>query len=207
MAHNTTTTTTDIPDLPQTIRAWQWTTCTTTLEDSLTLNPTATLPPSPLPRGSYLIRVHTASLNPVDYKLPSLPLVGRLLIPKPATPGLDFTGTIVQTTPSSRLGVGTRVFGKLEPKQQHGTLAEYIVGSSEGTVELPDGVGWDEGAGLGVCGLVVYQALVRGVKSGDRVFVNGGSGGTGTLAVQVARALGCTVVTSCSGMMTTFPFL
>jgi NADPH:quinone reductase-like Zn-dependent oxidoreductase len=135
----------------------------------------------------------------VDYKLPELPLVGRLAIPKPAIPGLDFSGTIVLSTPSSRLEPGTRVFGKLEPKQQFGSLGEYIVGSAEGTVAIPEGLGMEEASALGVCGLVTYQALSRNVRSGMRVLVNGGSGGTGTFAVQIAKALGAEVVVTCSG--------
>lgn len=64
---------------------------------------------------------------------------------------------------------------------------------------LPDGIGFEEGATLGVCGLVTYQCLIRNVKEGNRVLINGGSGGTGTFAVQIARALGCEVVATCSG--------
>lgn len=146
-----------------------------------------------------MIRVHAASLNPVDYKLAELPVVGRMAIPKPATPGLDFAGVIVKTGSGSGLKIGQRVFGKLEPKQQHGTLGEYIIGSKEGTVPLPEGISFEEGATMGVCGLVTYQCLVKNVKKGDRVLINGGSGGTGTFAVQIAKALGCEVVTTCSG--------
>lgn len=199
MATTTSTSTSTTTDLPSTMRAWQWSTCSTTLENALTLNTTAPLPSRPLAPGECIIRVHCASLNPVDYKLAELPLIGRLAIPKPATPGLDFSGTVVRTSPTSSLKPGQRVFGKLEPKQPFGTLGEYIIGSKEGTVPLPDGIGFEEGATLGVCGLVTYQCLIRNVKEGNRVLINGGSGGTGTFAVQIARALGCEVVATCSG--------
>ncbi|KAJ4318570.1 hypothetical protein N0V94_004348 [Neodidymelliopsis sp. IMI 364377] len=131
------------------MRAWQWSTCTTTLPSALALNISATLPSRPLKEGESLIKVHSASLNPVDYKLAELPIVGRFAIPKPATPGLDFSGVVVKTHPTSSLTSGQRVFGKLEPKQQVGTLGEYIIGSKEGTVPLPDGVSFEEGATLG----------------------------------------------------------
>ncbi|KAL1613126.1 hypothetical protein SLS60_001358 [Paraconiothyrium brasiliense] len=198
----TKTATTRLPstkNLPSTMHAWQWTTCKTTLESALTLNPTAPLPSRPLRPGESLIRVHAASVNPIDYKLPELPIVGRLAIPKPATPGLDFAGVVAEPGPKSALKVGQRVFGKLEPKQQYGTLGEYVIGSAAGTVPLPDGVSFEQGATLGICGVVTYQGLVKNVKRGDRVLVNGGSGGTGTFAVQIAKALGCEVVTTCSG--------
>ncbi|KAF3050679.1 hypothetical protein E8E11_009693 [Didymella keratinophila] len=199
MATTTATMKTHETNLPTTMRAWQWTTCTTILESALTLNPSTPLRSRPLNPGECLIRVHAASLNPVDYKLAELPIVGRMAIPKPATPGLDFSGTVAEIGPDSRLKVGQRVFGKLEPKQQYGTLGEYIIGSRAGTVPLPDGISFEEGATMGVCGLVTYQCLVKNVKKGDRVLINGGSGGTGTFAVQIAKALGCEVVTTCSG--------
>lgn len=181
------------------MRAWQWTTCTTTLEDALALNSTAPVPSRTLASGEVLVRVHAAALNPVDFKLAELPVVGRLAIPKPATPGLDFAGVVVRTGPDSSLQPGQRVFGKLEPMARFGTLGEYTIGSREGTAALPEGVSFEQGATLGVCGLVTYQGLALHVRGGERVVVNGGSGGTGVFAVQIARALGCEVVTTCSG--------
>lgn len=186
---------------PETMRAWQWSTCSSTLEKAITLNESASLPTSKrsLAPGEALIKVHAAALNPVDYKLAELPVVGRMAIPKPAIPGIDFAGTIVDVRAETELKVGQKVFGKLEPKQQFGTLSEYIIGSKAGTVPLPDGIDFEEAATLGVCGLVTYQCLAPNVKTGNRVFINGGSGGTGTFAVQIAKALGCYVTTTCSG--------
>jgi NADPH:quinone reductase-like Zn-dependent oxidoreductase len=177
------------------MRAWQWSQCNDTLENAIQLNESAPLPTASrqLALGESLIMVHAASLNPVDYKLPELPIVGRMAISKPATPGLDFAGKVVQVGPDCHVKVGQMVFGKLEPNQQFGTLGEYIIGSKSGTVPV------EQAATLGVCGLVTYQALAPNVKPGGRVLVNGGSGGTGTFAVQIAKALGCHVTTTCSG--------
>ncbi|RMZ71247.1 Zinc alcohol dehydrogenase [Pyrenophora seminiperda CCB06] len=91
------------------------------------------------------------------------------------------------------------VFGKLEPKQRFGTLGAYAIASKAGTVPLPDGVSPEAAATLGVCGLVTYQCLKRNVKRGDHVLINGGSGGTGTFAVQITKAMGCVVTATCSG--------
>ncbi|KAK1913227.1 hypothetical protein P3342_005163 [Pyrenophora teres f. teres] len=194
--HTTTAPSATLPDIMQ---AWQFKFITTTLSQALQLNPSAPLPSTPLNPGEYLIQVHYASLNPVDYKLPELPLIPRLILPSPCTPGLDFSGRVVAASPTSTLPIGTMVFGKLEPKHRFGSLGAYIVGSKEGTVPLPSGVSAEAGATLGVCGLVTYQCLQRNVKAGDHVLINGGSGGTGTFAVQIAKALGCTVTTTCSG--------
>lgn len=183
------------------MKAWQWTTCTTTLESSLYINKAAQLPTAnrPLASGESLIRVHFAALNPVDYKLAELPLIGRIALSKPATPGLDFSGEVVAVGTDCAVTLGQRVFGKLEPKQQFGTLGEYIVGSRAGTVAIPDGVSMQDAATLGVCGLVTYQCLALNLHRGDRILINGGSGGTGTFAIQIAKAMGCEVTTTCSG--------
>ncbi|KAF2848063.1 NADPH:quinone reductase-like protein [Plenodomus tracheiphilus IPT5] len=187
--------------IPSTMKAWQWTTCTTTLEEALHLNTSASLPTShrSLAAGESLIRVHAAALNPVDYKLAELPVVGRMAIPKPATPGLDFSGQVVDIGPNCDLRIGQMVLGKLEPKQQFGTLGEYIVGSKTGTVPMPSEITFEQAATLRVCGLVTFRCLAPNVKPGDRILINGGSGGTGTFAIQIAKALGCHVTTTCSG--------
>jgi NADPH:quinone reductase-like Zn-dependent oxidoreductase len=183
------------------MKAWQWSTCSSTLENAIRLNDSASLPTAKkaLASGQSLIQVHAAALNPVDYKLAELPIVGRMSTSKPATPGIDFSGRVVRTGPDCDLTIGERVFGKIEPNQQFGTLGEYVVGSKAGTVPLPDGINAEDAATLGVCGLVTYQCLAPNVKAGDRVFINGGSGGTGTFAIQIAKALGCHVTTTCSG--------
>lgn len=51
---------------------------------------------------------------------------------------------------------------------------------------------------IGTAGLTAYQCIVPNVKSGDRVFINGGSGGTGSFGIQIAKAMGCKVTTTCS---------
>ncbi|KAL5114148.1 hypothetical protein ACEQ8H_007945 [Pleosporales sp. CAS-2024a] len=187
--------------LPATMRAWQWSQCNDTLENAIRLQDSAPLPTArrPLRSGESLVQVYAAALNPVDYKLAELPIAGRIAITKPATPGLDFAGSVVEVGPDCQVHVGQRVFGKLEPNQQFGSLGEYVVVSKAGVVPIPEGVSVEHAATLGICGLVSYQSLAPNVKPGDRLFINGGSGGTGTFAVQIAKALGCHVTTTCSG--------
>lgn len=184
--------------LPQSMRACQWTSAAGGLEKNLKVNSQASLPSSARSLGSdqTLVKVSYSALNPVDYKLPELPVVGWLAISKPASPSMDFSG-VVAATGRSDLKPGQRVFGKLEPPQ-FGALAEYAVIGKEGVVPLPNGVPLDQAGCVGVAGLTAYQSL-RSVKAGDKVFINGGSGGTGTFGVQYAKAKGCYVVTSCSG--------
>lgn len=85
-------------------------------------------------------------------------------------------------------------------------MAEYTVVTAAGCVPLPDGISFPQSAALGTAALTAYQTLqpyAKG-KSGLRVFLNGGSGGTGTYGIQMAKALGFYVVTTCSSRNASF---
>ncbi|KAF2155176.1 putative zinc alcohol dehydrogenase [Myriangium duriaei CBS 260.36] len=185
-------------DFPSRMRAWQYSGISGGLEKSLRLNESAQAP-APPPTGSVMVEVMSAALNPVDYKLIELPFIGGWLTRKPATPGLDFAGRVVES--AEGFEKGERVFGRIQPLTQHGSLAQYAVCSSKAMMRLPNNVSFDEGACLTTAALVAYQTIVPFLPKGDNrsVFVNGGSGGVGTFSVQIAKALGCYVVASCSG--------
>jgi NADPH:quinone reductase-like Zn-dependent oxidoreductase len=181
------------------MRASQWNSIPHSIEKSLKVNSEVPLPKSAksLGKDETLVKVIYATLNPVDYKLPEAPIVGRLAISKPASPCTDFAGIVVKTSRSD-LKPGQAVWGKTEPPA-FGAMSEYVVAGRHGTIALPDGVKLEDAACVGVAGLTAYQCIVPHVKSGDKVFINGGSGGTGTFGIQFAKALGCEVTTTCSG--------
>ena len=185
--------------LPQSMRACQWSSAAGGLEKNLKVNGSASLPKgaSSLSKDQTLVKVSYSALNPVDFKLPELPIVGQFVIKKPASPCMDYSGRVVATGRSD-IKPGQLVFGKLEPPQ-FGALAEYIVVGREGVVPLPEGVKLQDAGCVGVAGLTAYQCIVPNVKNGDKVFINGGSGGTGSFGIQIAKAMGCYVATSCSG--------
>lgn len=194
------------------MRAQQWTHVDSTLANALKLNNNVPVPSAKsLGPNQVLVRVLYTSLNPVDYKLPELPVVGRFAISKPASPCMDYCGTVAAAGSGRRdLSPGQKVYGKLEPPQ-FGACAEYIVvNSKDGCVGLPDGVKPEEAGAVGVAGLTAYQCIVPNLptakKSGAKpnVFINGGSGGTGTFGIQIAKAKGCRVVTTCSSRNTDF---
>ncbi|KAI1333590.1 NAD(P)-binding protein [Xylariaceae sp. FL0016] len=204
------------------MRAWHYTSARQGLDKAIRLVPDAAVP-VPAARdggGDVLVRVHAMSLNPADVKLPEMgPLIARLVIRTPAAPGMDFAGVVVSSSSSSskdpeqrqkpkegegEVGVfqpGDRVFGRVEAPTSQGSLGEYVLASPAGLAHLPAGVGMEDGAAVGTAGLTAYQCVVPNVVpgAGDRVFVNGGSGGTGVFGIQIAKALGCEVVASCSG--------
>ena len=182
------------------MKAVQWSKVSGGIEKNITVNENAALPKKAqsLSKDSVLVKIAYASLNPVDYRLPELPVVSNLVFSKPAIPGNDFAGTVVASTRSD-LEPGDRVFG-LADMPFAGTMGEFLVVSDKnGCVKLPEGVSLKEAATIGVCGLTAYQCIVPLVKPGGKVFINGGSGGTGTYGIQVAKAIGCYVTTTCSG--------
>jgi NADPH:quinone reductase-like Zn-dependent oxidoreductase len=139
--------------------------------------------------GTALVAVEAASLNPVEIRVAA----GRH--PKPAqppyVPGLEGAGTVVE---SARLPPGTRVRfegSALPGFGAQGTLAERAVVPEESLVELPDEVGDDVAAALGVVGITALLALERAEPAGgERVLVLGASGGVGQMAVQLAKLMG-----------------
>lgn len=194
---------------PQSTRAWIYNSASTGLENSLHLTTDSPPPPkSLLGRESLLVRVSHASLNPADYKVAELGLLARAIVSPPASPGMDYSGTVVSVGSNvTAYRPGQLVFGRIEPTR-YGTLGEYVVvKDGEGVAAAPAGVSADGGrrmdelACVGTCGLTALQSIrpyVSGVD-GERVFINGGSGGTGTFGIQIAKALGLHVTVSCSG--------
>ncbi|KAI6716003.1 zinc-binding dehydrogenase [Diplocarpon mali] len=183
---------------PATMRAWQYSSTENGgLDKNLKLNPAA---PVPKPKPSqHLVQVLATALNPVDYKPAELPLLGRLLVSYPATPGLDYVGVIVSPASGSPLEPGQLVFGVAGSSPlAGGALAEYALVEIKHAILVPDGVSALNASTLGVAALTAYQSIVPRVKDGDRIFINGGSGGTGTFGIQFAKAIGCHVTTTCS---------
>jgi len=147
-----------------------------------------------------LVRVHAASVNPADwYGMTGTPYVGRVSMglrkPKQRGLGVDFAGTVEAVGKDiTELRPGDEVFGG-----RSGALAEYVSVRNAVAVK-PANLTFEEAACVGVAGLTALQALrdKAQVKPGDRVLVNGASGGVGTFAVQIAKALGAEVTAVCS---------
>lgn len=179
------------------MKAWLYTSTTGGLEKNLTLNPSARTPvPAP---SQLLIQVLSASINPADYKVPEMPIVPRVLVSTPASPGMDFAGRIVSTGAEvSEFEAGQLVYGTTGIPTQFGSLGEYMVVGKDNVAALPEDVEPDQASTVGVAAQTAYQSLVPYVSKGDRVFVNGGSGGCGIFAIQFAKVVGCHVTTTCS---------
>ncbi|EAT77063.2 hypothetical protein SNOG_15688 [Parastagonospora nodorum SN15] len=160
------------------MKASQWKSTSGGIEKRLKYTTSAELPKHAhnLPPDHTLVKVAYASINPADYKLAEIPLVNRFLFKTPATPGIDYAGTVVATT-SPHLKPGDRVLGKTQPPA-FGATAEYLVITpAYSCVALPDEVELEQAACVGVAGLTAYQSIAPFVKLGSKVLINGGSGG------------------------------
>lgn len=184
---------------PLTHRAWQFVNTKTPLEANIQINSTA---PIPTPkRNQHLVQVIAAALNPIDYKPAEILLLSYLAIRKPATPCNDVSGRIIIPAADSGFKTGQLVCGTVgDNPLAGGALAEFALAEAEqgSLTAVPEGVDMVDAATLGVAGLTAYQSIVPNVKKGDKIFINGGSGGCGVLGLQIAKILGCHVTTSCS---------
>jgi len=148
-----------------------------------------------------LVRVHASSLNKADWhQLRGWPLLLRpvtrdgMVRPKSVLFGTDFAGLVEAVGKNvTDLAPGDEVFGG-----RNGAFAEYV--SATNVVRKPPKVTFEEAATMGIAGLTALQAVRdRGeVEPGQRVLVNGASGGVGTLTLQIAKAFGAQVTAVCS---------
>lgn len=137
--------------------------------------------------GEVLVRLHAASVNPIDWKMRQ----GLLQQPLPRILGRDGAGVDVATG-RRVLGIGS--FGR------DGTHAEYTVFEHALCAQIPAQLAFEEAAALGVAGLSAWIALVEDalVSAGQRVLVHGGAGGVGAFAIQIAHRRDAEVWTTCS---------
>lgn len=112
---------------------------------------------------------------------------------------MDFCGRIVTTGPLARhLREGQLVFGSAAHPVKFGSLAEYTIVTAEQVAVVPEGVKVDSAAAVGIAGQTALQSLEGYVRAGDKVLINGASGGCGTFEIQIAKQMGCHVTAICS---------
>jgi len=143
--------------------------------------------------GQVLVRVLAAGVNPADWAIMSgLPYIARPVYgmrrPKAKVRGTDVAGVVEAIGAGvTRFQPGDEVFGSA-----HGSYAEYATASEDELAPKPANLTIEEAAAVPMAGQVALQAL-RGVEAGQKVLVNGASGGIGTFAVQIAKSLGAVV--------------
>ena len=150
-----------------------------------------------------LVRVRAASVNPYDWHfVEGTPKIIRLMgigvrKPKEIRLGVDFAGTVETVGKNvTQFKPGEEVFGGRE-----GAFAEYVCRRAVGSVaSKPASITFEQAASLNIAGITALQAVRdRGkIQSGQKVLINGASGGVGTFAVQIAKSFGADVTGVCS---------
>jgi NADPH:quinone reductase-like Zn-dependent oxidoreductase len=148
--------------------------------------------------GQVVLRIQAAGVNLADWAVMNgLPYIARPIYgmsrPKHAVRGTDVAGTVETVGPGvTRFRVGDEVFGSAD-----GSYADFAVAAEDELAPKPTNLSWEQAAAVPMAGLVAQQAL-RGVTAGQKVLINGASGGVGTFAVQIAKARGAEVTAVCS---------
>ncbi|WP_315861134.1 NADPH:quinone reductase [Aeoliella mucimassa] len=153
--------------------------------------------PEPL-EGQVLVRVTAAAVNPIDTYIRSGAVTAEL--PKPFVIGSDFAGVIEAMGPGvDELPPGLRVWGTNQGLLgRQGSFAEYLVADADMVYQTPGNVSDEQAAAASLVGMTAHLGLVReaNLQAGETLFVNGGSGGVGSMVVQMAKLLGATVITT-----------
>jgi alcohol dehydrogenase len=147
-----------------------------------------------------LVEVHAAGVNLLDAKIRSGEF--KLILPYrlPVTLGHDVAGVVVQVGPrATQFKPGDEVYARLDDFRI-GSFAEFVAVKQASLAPKPRGLSMEEAASVPLVGLTAWQALVEKaqLKKGQKVFIQAGSGGVGTFAIQLAKHLGAYVATTTS---------
>jgi NADPH:quinone reductase-like Zn-dependent oxidoreductase len=158
----------------------------------------------PVPKDNQiLVKVRAMSVNPFDWHfMEGIPYIARplafgFLKPTVARLGVDYAGTVEAVGKEiTEFKPGDEVFGN-----KFGAFADYVVASDKGLALKPANLSFEQAASLPVAALTALQALRDNGKlqPGQKVLINGASGGVGTFAVQIAKTFGAEVTGVCSG--------
>jgi NADPH:quinone reductase-like Zn-dependent oxidoreductase len=157
--------------------------------------------PTPRPRGDeVLVQVHAAGVNLLDSKLRNGEF--KLILPYrlPLVLGHDVAGEVVQVGAQVRqFKPGDEVYARADDFRI-GSFAEFVPVKEASLALKPKGLTMAEAASIPLVALTAWQALVEkaGLTKGQKVFIQAGSGGVGTFAIQLAKHLGATVATTTS---------
>ena len=150
--------------------------------------------PIPEPKkGQVLVKVHAAAINPVDWKLAEGMMPGAY---RGGALGSDLSGVIERIGPNTEtdLQVGDEVYG--DAIDTKGAFGEYCVVNAVVLAKKPSNLSMVEAASLPLCGLTALQGLIvhGNFQAGQKVLIFGGTGGVGSLAIQMAKAMGASEV-------------
>src|SRR5215469_2427677 len=150
--------------------------------------------PTPEPGlGQVLVKVKAVGINPGETKTRDGQLQSQFPVVFPSGEGADFAGIVTQAGPDvAGPRAGDEVIGFTNKSASH---ADYVLAGAEDLTAKPPSVPWEVAGSLFVVGLTAYAAVrAVGIAQGDTVVVSGAAGGVGSIAVQLARLAGATVI-------------
>lgn len=153
-----------------------------------------------------LIKIEAASINPIDLKTKDGKMKMLLNYQMPLILGSDFSGTVIEIGEKvTDYMIGDKVYGRVQ-KDRIGTFAEYIAVDQKDIALMPDNLSFEEAAAIPLVGLTSFQALyeIMQLTDKDKILIQAGSGGIGTLAIQLAKLSGAYVATTTSEKNTSF---
>jgi len=158
--------------------------------------------PVPAPRGSQvLVKVAAAGVAASDRLLRTMPLAAHLVrqLRGAAIAGLEFSGTVVAAGPEAGLAAGATVYGALPSARNGGTYCEYLVADENWMAPKPPSLSFAEAAVVPVGAMTAWEMVhtLGAARAGQRVVVNGATGGIGMFALQIGRLAGCHVTAVC----------
>ena len=161
----------------------------------------ADMPMPELRDDEVLVQVHAAGVNVLDAKIRDGEFKAFLKYKLPIILGHDVAGTVTRVGPRvSKFKLGDEVYSR--PDDFHiGTFAEFVAVKEASLAPKPASLSMEEAASIPLVGLTAWQALVEIAKlrAGQKVFIQAGSGGVGTFAIQLAKHIGAYVATTTSG--------
>jgi len=160
----------------------------------------AEMPVPELRDDEVLVEVHAAGVNQLDFKIRDGEF--KLILPYrlPLVLGHDVAGVVVKAGPRVRqFKPGDEVYARPDDFRI-GTFAEFVPVKEASLALKPKGLTMEEAASIPLMGLTAWQALIAkaDLQKGQKVFIQAGSGGVGTFAIQLAKHLGATVATTTS---------
>jgi alcohol dehydrogenase len=153
--------------------------------------------------GQVIVEVHASSLNPFDTMVRAGYLKDMIPLQLPVTLGGDIAGVVAEVGQGvSNVKVGDKVYGQANVVAGNsGAFAEYAATSAGQVALAPKDLDFQQAASLPLVGASALQALTQHInlQPGQKIFVHGGAGGIGTIAIQVAKHIGAHVATTATG--------
>ena len=155
----------------------------------------------PVPKeNEVLVKIHAAAVNPLDNMIIRGEV--KLITPyrMPLVMGNEFAGVIEKIGKQvTHFNVGDRVYGRM-PLQKIGSFAEYAAIKEDAVAIIPEYLSYEEAATVPLTALTAMQAFeIMDVKRGETLFISGGTGSLGAMAIPIAKSLGLFVITNGSG--------